>query len=150
MVPFTKILVPVDFSAHASEAIRYAVDLSLRYEAQLSLLFVSQPFSLLLPELYYPFTASQLTEVMSKYAASLERMRQQAITAGAKTVTTHMVDGSPAGEIVGYAKTQTVDLIVMGTHGHTGIKHALLGSVAEQVVRTALCPVLTVRLTENS
>jgi universal stress protein A len=64
---------------------------------------------------------------------------------GAARVETRLLQGFAAGEIVAYAKDTHSDLIVMGTHGRSGPKHLLLGSVAERVVRTAACPVLTVR-----
>jgi nucleotide-binding universal stress UspA family protein len=63
----------------------------------------------------------------------------------AKRVTRSVIRGTPFVEIVRYAREQNVDLIVMGTHGRTGLEHALIGSVTEKVVRKAPCPVLTVR-----
>jgi nucleotide-binding universal stress UspA family protein len=74
----------------------------------------------------------------------LAKAKVQAESVGALEVGTKLLQGVAWDEIVRFAKTEGFDLIVMGTHGRTGIKHALLGSITEKVVRTASCPVLTV------
>ena len=65
--------------------------------------------------------------------------------AAGRTVIQAVVEGSPKVEIIRYARKQDIDLIVLSTHGRTGLSHVIMGSVAESVVRTAPCPVLTVR-----
>jgi nucleotide-binding universal stress UspA family protein len=79
-------------------------------------------------------------------ARQLEEAKGEAQRAGATAVDTKLLQGAVAPEIVDYAKQGDYDLIVIGTHGHTGLKHALLGSVAERVVRLAPCPVLSLRV----
>lgn len=146
MKPFNKILVPVDFSPHSSEAIRTAADLSAKYQGSVTLTYVWQPVNYTLPEGYVLYTANQLTDLLQRFEKELQTAKQIAVDAGAKQVETKMLEGSPASEIVNFAEQGGYTLIVMGTHGRTGVSHALLGSVAEKVVRKAACPVLTVRV----
>jgi nucleotide-binding universal stress UspA family protein len=143
--PFKKILVPVDFSADAHRAILTATDLARRYDGALTLLHVFQPMTLLVPDGYIFFTPSQMAEVISNCSELLSRLQAEALAAGAPRVATEQLQGVAAAEISAYASQHDFDLIVMGTHGRTGIAHAVLGSVAERVVRAAPCPVLTVR-----
>ena len=143
---FTKILVPVDFSSHANEAVRYAADLSRTYGATVMIVHVAQPPSYMLPDLYYPFTPNQVIEINAMNNKGLEAALQQARTAGAQGVASKLLQGYPAAEIAACAALEKFDLIVMGSHGRTGISHALLGSIAEKVTRQAPCPVLIVRL----
>lgn len=145
MKSFGKILVPVDFSACSAEAVRTAADLSRRYDASLTLVHAFEPILYATSE-GYPFVLpGQIESLLADNAQALDRARQDAETAGAKRVETRALQGHPANEIVDLATKGEFDLIVMGTHGRTGINHALMGSVAEKIVRTAACPVLTVR-----
>lgn len=146
MKPFTKILVPVDFSPHSSEAIRVASDLASKYAGSVSLVYVWQPVNYSLPEGYVLYTANQLTDLLQRFEKELQTAKQLALEAGAKQVDTKLLEGTPASEIVSHAEKGGYNLIVMGTHGRTGVSHALLGSVAEKVVRKAPCPVLSVHL----
>jgi nucleotide-binding universal stress UspA family protein len=75
----------------------------------------------------------------------LEEWRGEAVRLAGPGVRTQKAIGEPAAEIVSFARSAGVDLVVVGTHGRTGLEHALMGSVAERVVRRAHCPVLTVR-----
>jgi nucleotide-binding universal stress UspA family protein len=96
------------------------------------------------PDSSYAFPPSYMEELKT----SAERSLAQAIDpqwAKGKTIVRSTEWGTPFVEIVRYAKEHDIDLIVLGTHGRTGLKHVLLGSVAENVVRKASCPVLTVR-----
>jgi universal stress protein A len=145
MKPFKKILVPVDFAPHSHEAIEAAADLARRYSASLTLLHVYEPVTYILPEGYVLFTPEQLNTITTELQRRLDKAASQARSAGASEVATRLVQGSPSGEIVATQQSDGYDLIVMGTHGRTGIGHVLLGSVAEKVVRGAHCPVLTVR-----
>ena len=147
MKPFKKILVPVDFSPHADEAIRAAADIAKHYEgASITLAHVYEIVAYALPEGYVFQTPQQLSGIMSEFQKMLSDAKERAATAGARNVQTVQLQGSAALEITEYAKKNGVDLIVMGTHGRTGLKHALIGSVAERVLRVAPCPVLTVRV----
>jgi nucleotide-binding universal stress UspA family protein len=140
--PFRKIMVPVDFSAHSSEAVRVAADLSRRYQVPITLLHVHEPPVYAVPSL---FSASQLNAIMGELEKKLADDKERALAAGASHVDTMMVQGTPFLRIIEAAREGGHDLIVMGTHGHTGVRHLLIGSVAERVVRKAHCPVLVVR-----
>jgi nucleotide-binding universal stress UspA family protein len=85
-----------------------------------------------------------LQELADQAAKHLGEWRREAEGLGAPSVAATTAIGEPAVEIVGYAKEHGIDLLVLGTHGRTGLEHALMGSVAERVVRRARCPVLTV------
>ena len=146
MKPITKILVPVDFSAHSHEAVRFAADLSRRYEAPLELLHVLQLLTYALPEGYVVPTPQQFGEITAGLQQQLSAAENEATQAGAIAAHSTLLQGSVVSEIQRLAKEGGYDLIVMGTHGRTGLRHMLIGSVAENVVRTAPCPVLTVRL----
>jgi nucleotide-binding universal stress UspA family protein len=142
MLQITRILVPTDFSAHSRQALKYACAIAERFSSELHLLNVVQPLALSTPyvgalpdELMYPVPAAR-QELDKLEAPGLEQ---------AASVERAVRTGTPFVEIVRYAREKNIDLIVMGTHGHGGLVHALLGSVAEKVVRKAGCPVLTVR-----
>lgn len=145
MKPFKKILVPSDFSAHSQEALRAAADLATRYEGSVTIVHAYEPVAYPLPEGYVVFTATQLADMQTEFDKQLAVAKRDAIAAGAQQVDTKQLMGNPAYEIVEYAKQHGFDIIVMGTHGRRGLKHALLGSVAERVLRTAPCPVLIVK-----
>lgn len=145
MMPYTKILVPTDFSPSATEALHSAADLAARYGASITLVHVFE-------HLVYPFPEAtgfsaivNLADVIEDIDRLLEKSKQAALQAGAKTVTATQLQGYPPTEIAGYAKSGGFDLIVMGTHGRRGLSHLMIGSVAERVVRLAPCAVLTVR-----
>jgi nucleotide-binding universal stress UspA family protein len=146
MKPTTKILVPVDFSDYSSEVVSYAADLASRFEAALHLLHVQQPMTYTLPDNSIVLTAAQLSRINETLTKLLTDLKQTAQEVLPTPVEATLLEGFVANEIVRFAKDSACDLIVMGTHGRTGFKHWLLGSVAEYVVRTAHCPVLTVRL----
>jgi universal stress protein A len=137
----TKILVPTDFSQPSDRALDYARDLARQFHASLHLLHVvNRP--LLAEGLAAEASLSNGTAMGSDMAEDAQRrLRKQAPEAASADV----VFGYAARSIVEHASRLGVDLIVMGSHGRTGIAHVLLGSVAEAIVRTAPCPVLTVR-----
>jgi nucleotide-binding universal stress UspA family protein len=145
MKPITKILVPIDFSDYSRDVVTFAADLSRRYEAQLHLLHVHQPMVYTLPDNYVVLTAAQLSRIHETLTKLLDDMKQTAQATLPTPVESTLLEGFPANEIVRVATDSAFDLIVMGTHRRTGLKHWLLGSVAEYVVRLAPCPVLTVR-----
>jgi nucleotide-binding universal stress UspA family protein len=140
-----KILVPLDFSALSKEALLWAIDLARRYDASLTLLHVYQPISFALPEGYVLPTPSVLADLEVSLGKALDDARRDVEEKSGMRVDTKLLQGAPFAEIVRLAREGSYDLIVLSTHGRTGIRHALLGSVAEKVVRKAQCPVLTVR-----
>ena len=145
MRTFEKILVPTDFSAHAKEAARMAIELAKRFDAKLYFVHVFQSVAYVLPEGYMLYSAPQLGEILDDLDKLVAAEKSDAQKAGARGVEGDLVEGVPATEIVRYAREKGCDLIVIGTHGRTGVKHALLGSIAEKVMRTADCPVMVVR-----
>jgi universal stress protein A len=145
MKPFQKILVPTDFSPVADNSLQMAADLSRRYEAPITLLHVWEPEVFSVPNGPLLFDPSQRLRLVTHFNSLLERARQALTSAGVREVVTAVAEGPSAATIADFAKTGAFDLIVMGTHGRTGLAHALLGSVAERVVRLAPCSVLTTR-----
>jgi universal stress protein A len=143
------ILVPVDFSPHAREAIAWAIDLARRYDATLLLAHVLQPVPWLAGSDGMAFTSADLQATTRRELVdALEEMRRSVVASGV-LADAQLLDGTPATEIAALARRAEANLIVMGTHGRTGLPHALLGSVAEKVVRHAPCPVMTVRMAEG-
>jgi nucleotide-binding universal stress UspA family protein len=149
MKPFKKILVPVDFSACSTEAVRAGAELAQRFDAQLVLVHVFEPILYTTSDGYPFLMPGQVEALLADNAKALDRAKQDAASAGAKGVQAQELQGFAASEIVAFAGKGGYDLIVLGTHGRTGLSHALLGSVAEKVVRTAPCPVLIVRAPES-
>jgi nucleotide-binding universal stress UspA family protein len=140
------ILFPTDFSNGARAAMDHAISLSKDYNAKLILLYVIQDISI--AEWYIPSSISvtDLVEDMQKSAWNEMNKWNTEVSAKVKDVEKMVVRGVPFVEIIKTAKNKNADLIVIGTHGRTGIDHMLFGSTAEKVVRKAPCPVLTVRI----
>lgn len=149
-VAIKSILCPVDFSDSSDHALTYAIALAQSYEATLKLLHVVQPPLMSVPG--DPMVPEFSSEVMEDITAASQR-RLDEIAAKTReqvaSVETKIATGSPFVEIITFAKDQNVDLIVVGTHGRTGLAHVMIGSVAEKVVRKAPCPVLTVKHPEH-
>jgi nucleotide-binding universal stress UspA family protein len=145
MQPFAKILVPVDFSEHSAEALRTAVALGRSYGAALTLVHVFDPAAYAVPQEFALFTPMQLERLTREFEDQLAATKSEALKLGAARVETRLLSGTPAFRIADFAKDAGADLIVMGTHGRTGVRHLFLGSVAERVVRAAPCAVLTVK-----
>jgi nucleotide-binding universal stress UspA family protein len=97
------------------------------------------------PDGSFVASTKMLEELADQARRHLDEWKAIAVGLGLATVEAATAVGEPAYEIVTYAKEKAVDLVVVGTHGRTGLTHALMGSVAERVVRKAPCPVLTVR-----
>jgi universal stress protein A len=139
-----RFVVPLDLSTYAEQALDYAITLAGKLGAQVTLLHVieSLPLGGVDMGMTLPFAYVQEleAEIHRSMASSLER-----VTAAGLEGESVVVHGVPFREIIETAKTQHADLIIMGSHGRTGLQHVLLGSVAEKVVRLAPCPVLVVR-----
>ncbi len=140
-----KILAPIDFSDVAEDALSYATGLAAELEAKVIVLYAMAPVvyagSPISPELGVPhFLEEQRQAAHESLDKLLERLRKRDVPVEG------IVGSGPAYQvIVETAKEKECDLIVMGTHGRSGLGHLLLGSVAERVIRLAPCPVLTVR-----
>ena len=137
-------LVPLDFSEQANQALDYAINLAGKLDARLTLLHVIQSVPLGGADMGVTLPYAYLQDLEAEIMQSMESYRARVTAAGLEGATV-VVHGVPFHEILETAKTQLVDLIIMGTHGRTGLQHVLLGSVAEKVVRLAPCPVLVAR-----
>lgn len=146
MLTIQRIVCPVDFSACSDQAVHVAMELAQRLHASVELVHVMQTSAYVVPLM--PMGGAPLDfmqELPERMKKQMFRMREQLATKYPKVITgTSLCDGSIHTMIVQRARELRADLLVIGTHGHTGFTHALLGSIAERVVRTAHCPVLTV------
>lgn len=140
-----KFLVPIDFNPHSAEAVRRAVDLAERYGAELVFTYVYEPADHRLPVSAVSYSSEQLARVTAEIQKRLDAVRREAEVFGARRTSTRLLQGAPAPSIVELAKAERFDMIVMGTHGRTGVDRWLMGSVAANVVRAAPCSVLTVK-----
>lgn len=147
LIKVRSILVPIDFSETANKALVYAMRMADQFGAKIILLNVVEPVAT--PDIaYHPMMLEP------EAAKSIAKERLVELERRAK-IPARMVDrilvryGSPFAEITSAARTLKVDLIILTTHGYTGLKHVFMGSTAERVVRHAPCPVLTVREKEH-
>ncbi|MDH3519540.1 MAG: universal stress protein [Myxococcales bacterium] len=148
MIPLKTILVPVDFSSDSARALDYAIELASKFQAKIHLLHSYPihiggiaPYGMVVPESF----ERDCREAATKRIGEWQEKVKAAGIAVAFTVTPVF-----AVEAIGeQAEEIGADLIVMGTRGLTGVKHVLLGSVAERTIRTAPCPVLTVKGAES-
>jgi nucleotide-binding universal stress UspA family protein len=148
-MPIKRVLVPVDFSGDSLNALAYARDLVKPFHAEVILVHVVEPIYYAAPADMYmtsPNLAGIIEEQQRMAAQQLKRIAGDLEKKGHR-VRTVLKNGVPAQVIIDSAQRTGTDLIVMATHGHTGLAHLFMGSVAEKVVRTAACPVLTVRST---
>jgi nucleotide-binding universal stress UspA family protein len=138
MIRIKKILYPTDFSTYSNQAYFHAIALAEKHNASLTVLFVYNPDITTTP-------GSQGDEAADRryWQGQLEQIRP----VDTRIPVTHvLLQGDPASEIVRYGRDAAVDLIVMGTHGRTGVERLLMGSVAERVLRDAPCSVLVVKM----
>jgi nucleotide-binding universal stress UspA family protein len=138
------ILVPTDFSDPSIDALELAVEMARRFGASITLFHAQEMPTYVFPDAVMPVTPQVVAELEKSSQSELDRLAGRVRSAGVP-VSTRSVVGPNDAEICRYAEEMGADLIVMGTHGRTGLRHVLLGSVAEKVVRRAPCPVLTVR-----
>lgn len=143
-MPTAHYLVPLDFSTYADQALDYAIRLARPLNARLTLLHVIQPVPMAGVDMGVALPETYLQELEEEVQRSMEAALAR-VTAAGLTGERVVLYGVPFQEIVDTAKARQVALIVMGTHGRTGLLHVLLGSVAEKVIRLAPCSVLVVR-----
>jgi len=140
-----KILTPIDFSDYSKNSLKYSVYLAKKFNAQITLVYVVEPviyppdFSM--GQVVFPTTDN---DMYTRANEELAKLAQTEVPAEIK-VNTIIKTGKPFIEIIETAKEENIDLIIIATHGHTGVEHILFGSTAEKVVRKAPCPVLTLR-----
>ncbi len=139
-----RILVPIDFSEHSKNALQYALQYAVQFQAHLDLLYVVEPtiypadFSF--GQVGFPNIEEELRKRGSDELQTLVRKEVGGRVRADATVRT----GKPFVEIHDFAREQDIDLIIIATHGHTGVEHMLFGSTVEKVVRKSPCPVLVV------
>jgi len=154
VISIKKILYPTDFSEYSSVALPYAVDFAHHYNAELHCLHAVEWGHEFIP------TGDNIAPMITPPVLSVEEMQKTAqkrleaflrdkAPQIAGSVIKKVVLGKPFVEIIGYCRQENIDLIVLGTHGHSALASMLLGSVAEKVVRKAPCAVLTVRHPEH-
>lgn len=141
MIALKRVLVPHDFSETSAAAVTYAVGMARNFGADVVFLYVADRPQ---PE----FDADMAVDADGQVTGGVREAMQQSLgmgSAAAVSARFYAQAGTPADVIVRFAREHEIDLIVMGTHGRGFVGHLLMGSVAEKVVRTAPCPVLTVR-----
>ena len=139
-----KILVPIDFSDYSKNALKYATSFAQMFTAKMFLIYVVEP-------VIYPadFSMGQVAlpsmdiDMNTRAKEELDNLAKKEITG--LEVECLIKTGKPFVEIIDTASEENIDLIIIATHGHTGVEHILFGSTAEKVVRKAPCPVLTLR-----
>ena len=141
-----RVLVATDFSPASNAAVTYAFDLAVGLGASVHLLHVVEEWALTVTYLKaLDIELPGLRERVIDEAHATLRALSASLVDGRTPATTEVREGRPSDVIVDVARSTEADLVVVGTHGRTGVAHTVLGSVAERVVRTAPCPVLTVR-----
>ncbi|MBM2845967.1 MAG: Stress protein UspA-like protein [Bacteroidetes bacterium] len=140
-----RILVPIDFSSHSKNALKYAIPMAEQFGATLHLVYVVEPTiypaDLGFGQVVMPGVEDELRE---KGAEELKSLIAEEIGTRVKA-TSAVRTGKPHQEILQEAAEQKIDLIVIATHGHSGVEHILFGSTAARIMRLAKCPVLIVR-----
>ena len=146
MKPFEKILTAIDFSESSDFAFEYALTLARQFQAELTVMHViNEPVDLrgfYVPHISFEQLEKEIEEGAEKMMEKFCQAKMEDFTG----FTTVVVAGIPYEEILRKAEETGASLIVLGTHGRTGIDHLIFGSTAERVVRSAACPVLTIRL----
>ncbi len=143
------VVTPVDFSDNARMIADSAAYVAGKFGAELHLVFVAQNFEdysgFFVPPVNLPnLTKDLLESAQQKMEEFAESCREKAAAAGVPALRSRVLTGDVAEEILNYAKEVRGNLIVMGTHGYKGLERIMFGSVADQVVKTACCPVLTI------
>ncbi|HET7153699.1 MAG TPA: universal stress protein [Candidatus Kapabacteria bacterium] len=147
MIRIKRLLTPIDFSESSKQALHYAVEFARSFKAELHLLNVIEP--VMYPaEMFGQVGMVDVESVLEKSANEEMQAWKSFIPNDLPAITTTQ-HGRPFAEILRYAQEHAIDLIIIGTHGRSGIDHFLLGSTAEKVIRKAPCPVLTVRPVER-
>jgi nucleotide-binding universal stress UspA family protein len=143
MLRVSNILVPVDFSPGSSACVEYATAVAEALHSNVTLFHVFQTADLMVA--IVPGADADVDDATGRALAerSVERLRAETRSRAGVRVSAVVVHGSPSEEIVSFAHDKSFDMVVIGTHGRTGLSRALMGSVAEAVVRRASCAVLT-------
>ena len=148
MLPVKLIVCPTDFSTPACTCVRVASELAEHFNAELLLVNIVPALPGVPPDPNYVFKIPEYEQYLHLDAEKHLREEREKLVSKNVKVRTKVGHGSAAEEVVLIAKTEGADLIVIATHGSTGLERWVFGSVAEKVVRLAECPVLTVRQEE--
>ena len=149
MIKLKKILVPTDFSESARHALTYGLSFAKEYDAELVLLHVVETLPVGYATDLFPVPMAEVFQELSAYARKeLAALHEEVVSRGV-AVREVLRQGRPSAEIVNAAREETIDMIVLGTHGRGVLDKALFGSTTERVVRNAPCPVLTCRPAEH-
>ncbi len=147
MLPIKNILVPLDFSKHSEQALKYAKEIAIPLKATIHLLHVLEPLST-----YGSWEGAPMTDLVGRAFEQAEQ-KLQGIAAilidEGFAVKIKVMESHPDLAINGYAEQFSIDIIAMGTHGRRGLEYLLFGSTTEKVLRTAPCSVLAVRLPKD-
>lgn len=143
-----RILHATDFSQNSNQALRYACDFARTFNAELHLVHVFQDASLTYPPITGYAPPDYYQQMVDSAGSELDKLPGETCNFEGPLVR-HILEGVPFVEIIRYARKNTIDMIIMGTHGRSGLSNLLIGSVAENVVRKAPCPVLTVHPDEH-
>ncbi len=144
-----KILVPIDFSEYSKNALKYAVPFAAQFGAEIVLVYVVEPTIYPADLSFGQFGIPDVEEELSRKGdAELTNLIATEIKSEVKARKKVCI-GKPFIEIIKTARDEEADLIILSTHGHTGVEHILFGSTAEKVVRKAPCPVLSLRPNER-
>lgn len=147
MIKLNRILVPTDFSEFSQPAMNYGCAIAARFESELHLIHIVPDPAMLIPEagaFSVDAIESQSGELARRATTQLNDMPGSGWENG-RPIQREVRIGTIHLEIIDYAKSNDIDLIVIGTHGRSGLMHILMGSVAERIVRHSACPVLTVK-----
>ena len=148
MITIKNILCPIDYSVYSEKALEYAIEFAAKYQAKLYLIHV-------LDIRIYDMNDPDLYNVSIVDKDTIDRLKERLLRCIREdikekiSVEAVVVQGVPFTEIIRAAKEYMADLVVLGTHGRTGLSQAIMGSVAERVVRKSPCPVLTIRHPEH-
>lgn len=143
------ILTPIDFSDNAGKIAKAAAYVAGTFQAELHLVFVVQNFEdysgFFVPPINLPNMEEELfASAQQQMETFVEEQKEIFAAAGVATVTSKVLSGDVAEEILRYAAKKKVQLIIMGTHGYKGLEKIMFGSVADKIVKTACCPVMTI------
>lgn len=149
MQAIKSILTPIDFSDNADKIVKAAAYVAGTFKAELHLVFVAQTFEdysgFFVPPINLPNLEEELfASAQQQMETYVEENKALFADAGVQHVTGKVLSGDIGEEILTYAAKKKVQLIIMGTHGYKGLERIMFGSVADKVVKTACCPVMTI------